>query len=109
MRISDWSSDVCSSDLAYGNWIARTIAADFPELARGVVLVAAGAKSMPRELTDTITMINDPAAPEAERLAGLRPPFFPAGGAPPPGAGAWHPEVIQNGRPRVRQSGCTDG
>src|SRR3546814_10849026 len=52
---------------AYGNWIARTVAADFPELARGVVLVAAGAKSMPRELTDTITMINDPAAPEAER------------------------------------------
>lgn len=83
---------------AYGNWIARTVAADFPALARGVVLVAAGAKSMPRALIDTITMINDPASREADRLAGLRRAFFAAGSDPRPWLHGWHPEVTRSQR-----------
>lgn len=83
---------------AYGNWIARTVAADFPALARGVVLVAAGAKSMPRELIDTITMINDPASREADRLAGLRLAFFAAGSDPRPWLDGWHPDVTRSQR-----------
>lgn len=83
---------------AYGNWIARTVAADFPALARGVVLVAAGAKAMPRELIDIITMINDPASSEADRLAGLRHAFFAQGGDARPWLDGWHPAVTRSQR-----------
>lgn len=83
---------------AYGNWIARTVAADFPALARGVVLVAAGAKAMPRELIDIITMINDPASPEADRLAGLRHAFFAPGADARPWLDGWHPAVTRSQR-----------
>lgn len=83
---------------AYGNWIARTVAADFPALARGVVLVATGAKSMPRALIDTITMINDPASREADRLAGLRLAFFADGNDPRPWLDGWHPAVTRSQR-----------
>lgn len=83
---------------AYGNWIARTVAADFPELARGVVLVAAGARAMPRELIDIITMINDPASSEADRLAGLRRAFFAPGSDPRPWLEGWHPAVTRSQR-----------
>jgi len=83
---------------AYGNWIARTIAADHPELVRGVVLIAAGAKSWPAELSDAITMINDPAATTEQRLAGLRLAFFATGNDPTPWLEGWHPEVTRSQR-----------
>ena len=75
---------------AYGNWIARTIASDFPELARGVVLVAAGGKSWPKELSEAITMINDPASTREQRLAGLKLAFFTEGSDPTPWLEGWY-------------------
>src|SRR3546814_8148855 len=50
MRISDWSSDVCSSDLPYHDVVARAVAA--ADLVVGAVLVA-GARAphvMTREM-----------------------------------------------------------
>ena len=83
---------------AYGNWIARTIATDHPGLVRGVVLVAAGARSMPKELSATIDVIADPAAPEERRLAGLRWAFFAEGSDPRPWLGGWHADVTASQR-----------
>lgn len=83
---------------AYGNWIARTLAADHPALVRGVVLVAAGARQMPQVLIEAITMINDPASTEAERLAGLRLGFFAEGSDPRPWLAGWYPAVTRSQR-----------
>lgn len=83
---------------AYGNWIARTIASDFPELARGVVLVAAGGKSWPKELSEAITMINDPASTREQRLAGLKLAFFTEGSDPTPWLEGWHQPVTKSQR-----------
>lgn len=92
---------------AYGNWIARVIASDFPELTRGVVLVAAGAKTWPKELSDAITMINDPQSTEAQRLAGLRLAFFAEGNDPRPWLEGWTADVTRSqrdARTRTRQA-----
>jgi len=83
---------------AYGNWIARTIASDHPELARGVVLIAAGAKAWPKELSEAITMINDPASTREQRLQGLRLAFFAKGSDPAPWLQGWHPAVTKSQR-----------
>jgi pimeloyl-ACP methyl ester carboxylesterase len=92
---------------AYGNWIARVMATDFPELTRGVVLLAAGARTWPKELSDAITMINDPASTEAQRLAGLRLGFFAEGNDPRPWLDGWHEDVTRSqraARQRTRQA-----
>ncbi len=83
---------------AYGNWIARTIASDHPELARGVVLVAAGAKSWPKELSEAITMINDPSSTREQRLAGLKLAFFTEESDPQPWLEGWHQAVTNSQR-----------
>jgi len=83
---------------AYGNWIARTIASDQPELARGVVLVAAGARTWPKELSEAITMINDPASSREQRLDGLKLAFFAKGSNPEPWLEGWHQAVTQSQR-----------
>lgn len=83
---------------AYGNWIARTIAADHPELARGVVLVAAGGKSWPKELSEAITMINDPSSTREQRLAGLKLAFFTEDSNPEPWLEGWHQAVTKSQR-----------
>lgn len=83
---------------AYGNWIARTIAADHPELARGVVLLAAGAKSWPKELSEAITMINNPASTREQRLDGLKLAFFAEGSDPTSWLEGWHKDVTDSQR-----------
>lgn len=90
---------------AYGNWIARTIAADHPELVRGVVLVAAGGRNWPKALGTTIDMIGDPASDREQRLAGLRLAFFAEGSDPEPWLDGWHPEVIASQRAARALSG----
>ncbi len=83
---------------AYGNWIARTIASDSPELARGVVLLAAGAKSWPKELSDAITMINNPTSTREQRLEGLKLAFFAEGNDPTAWLEGWHEDVTKSQR-----------
>jgi pimeloyl-ACP methyl ester carboxylesterase len=83
---------------AYGGWIARTLAADHPDLTRGVVLLAAGAKKWPKELSDAITMINDPASTREQRLAGLRLAFFAKGNDPTAWLEGWHQDVTKSQR-----------
>lgn len=83
---------------AYGNWIARTIAADHPKMVTGVILVAAGAKSWPKELSDAITMINDPKSTKEEKLAGLRLAFFAKGNDPKEWLDGWYQDVTVSQR-----------
>jgi pimeloyl-ACP methyl ester carboxylesterase len=84
---------------AFGQWVARTLAADRPELVRGVVLAAAAAKSARPELRAALAICVDQSLPEAERRAALRVAFF-APGHEPPGSwlSGWHAEASKSQR-----------
>ncbi len=84
---------------AFGNWIARTIAANY-SLATGVVLIAAGAKQWPQELTSAIDCLASESATTEERLAALRLAFFAEHyftehGQPEDWLDGWYPELIK--------------
>ncbi len=84
---------------AFGNWVGRMTATDYPELVRGVVIVAAAAKAYPagfagaKELSDAVKKAGDPKRPEAERLEALRMAFFAPGHDARVWLTGWHPEV----------------
>lgn len=80
---------------AYGNWIAKTVAADHPELARGVVILAAGAKHWPRALLNDINTLNDPEAPRDAKMAALYSAFFTRDEDPEEWLHGWHAEVTE--------------
>jgi pimeloyl-ACP methyl ester carboxylesterase len=67
---------------AFGQWIARTLAADRPDLVHGVVLAAAAARHAPPELREHLARCVDTDLPDATRLAALRVAFFAPGHAP---------------------------
>ena len=84
---------------AFGQWIARTLAADRPDLVRGVVLAAAAAKSSRPQLRDALATCVDTSLPEAERRAALRLAFFAPGHEPPPEwLSGWHPAASKSQR-----------
>jgi pimeloyl-ACP methyl ester carboxylesterase len=89
---------------AYGQWIAKTVASDHPDMARGVVLLAGGAKKWPSELTDAISTINDPASTREQKLAGLKLAFFAPGNDPTPWLEGWHPAVTKSQRDAVKNT-----
>ena len=84
---------------AFGNWVARMTAADYPELARGVVIVAAAAKAYPAgfagagELSEAVRKAGDLSRPEAERLEALRTAFFAPGHDARAWLTGWHSEL----------------
>lgn len=78
---------------AYGCWIARTVAADYPDLVRGLVLIAAGSGKFPVELTNAIDCLTSPEADRQERLAALRLAFFAPSSDPEAWLKGWHLDV----------------
>jgi pimeloyl-ACP methyl ester carboxylesterase len=85
---------------AFGNYVARTLAADRPELVRGVVLLAASIGKPPPgevlygpEIQEAILGSGDPALPREARLAHLRRAFFAPGNDPTGWLEGWHPEA----------------
>jgi len=64
---------------AYGHFVAKMTAVDFPELARGVILIGAAQKNPDPEVQRSVAIATDPAQPEAERLKHLRLVFFAPG------------------------------
>jgi pimeloyl-ACP methyl ester carboxylesterase len=78
---------------AYGNWVARMTATDHPRSVRGIVLIAAAAKTFPNELRAVVQKSGDPKAPEAERLAALREGFFKPGHDASVWLKGWAPEA----------------
>ena len=75
---------------AYGNWVARTVAADFPNLVRGVVLAAASARISAPELGAALARAANIALPDAVRLAALQFAFFAPGHDPSSWLAGWH-------------------
>jgi pimeloyl-ACP methyl ester carboxylesterase len=61
---------------AYGNWVARMTAVDHTKLVRGVVLMAAAAKTYPAALRDDVQQSGNLSLPDAQRLEALRRSFF---------------------------------
>jgi pimeloyl-ACP methyl ester carboxylesterase len=75
---------------AYGNWVARMTATDYPDLVRGVVIAAAAAKHYPPELSAAVSKSGDVSLPEAERLKYLQGTFFAPGHDPSLWLAGWH-------------------
>jgi pimeloyl-ACP methyl ester carboxylesterase len=78
---------------AYGNWVARMTATDYPDLVRGVVIAAAAAKQTPPELSAAVTAAGNPSLPDEQRLAALRFGFFAPGHDASVWLTGWHPEI----------------
>jgi pimeloyl-ACP methyl ester carboxylesterase len=78
---------------AYGNWVARMTAVDYPNLVRGIVIAAAAARQYPPELTAAINIAGDPTKPAEDRLKALRFAFFAPGNDPSGWLAGWHPHV----------------
>ena len=64
---------------AYGHFVARMTAVDFPKLTRGVILIGAAQKSPDPAVQRLVAIATDPSQPEAERLKHLRLVFFAPG------------------------------
>jgi pimeloyl-ACP methyl ester carboxylesterase len=84
---------------AYGSWVGRMTAADYPELVRAVVIAAAAAKAYPagfagaKELSDAVRKAGDTSRPDSERLEALRTAFFAPGHDAQVWLTGWHTEV----------------
>ena len=81
---------------AFGNWVARMTAADYPRLVRGVAILAAAAKTCPKELAEAVTKCADISLPDTERLKYLQFAFF----APGHDASEW----LEGFYPKVNES-----
>jgi pimeloyl-ACP methyl ester carboxylesterase len=82
---------------AFGSWVARMTAIDYPALVRGVVMVAAAAKAYPagfdgaQELSEAVRKSGDFALPDSERLRYLRLAFFAPNSDASIWLQGWHP------------------
>lgn len=92
---------------AFGNFVARTVASDRPDLVRGVVIAAAAGKHYPDALAAAVTASSDTSRSDAERLPVLRRTFFAPGHDPTVWLGGWYPAVDADQRAatlRTKQS-----
>ena len=80
---------------AYGHFVARMTAVDFPAEVRGVVLAAAAAQHYPQKLAGVPARIADQSLPEAERLHYLKLAFFAPGHDPAAWLAGWYPRTQQ--------------
>ena len=84
---------------AFGNWVARMAAVDYPELVRGIVIVAAAAKAYPtgfegaKELSEAVKKAGDTMLPDEERLKYLQTAFFAPGNDASAWLKGWYHEV----------------
>ena len=78
---------------AFGHFVAKMTAVDFPKLTRGVVLIAASQKKADPEVQRSTAIASDVTQPASERLIRLQRVFF----APGHDASIWlegfHPDV----------------
>lgn len=86
---------------AFGNFVARTLATDHPELVRKVVLAAASPGKVPPgmgplyppEVREAIDKSGDLSLPEADRLRYLQLAFFAPGHDPHVWLSGWYPKT----------------
>ena len=80
---------------AYGHFVARMTAVDFPKLTRAVILIGAAEKTPNPEVQRSVSIATDPAQPEAERLKHLKLVFFAPGNDPSSWLTGFHAGVRQ--------------
>lgn len=78
---------------AFGNWVARTTATDYPELVSAVAVLAAAHKNFPKSLRQDIDGSMNTRLPREQRLAHLRTAFFAPGHDPSAWLEGWFPSV----------------
>src|SRR4030095_1993238 len=78
---------------AYANWVARATAVDHPQLVKGIVIAAAGAKNFPSYLSGYIDKCEDASLPDEERITYLKRAFFAPGNDPTSWLHGWHADV----------------
>jgi pimeloyl-ACP methyl ester carboxylesterase len=86
---------------AFGNFVARMLATDRPELVRGVVLAAASPGKVPPgsgpviapDVREAIDRSGEVSLPEADRLRYLQLAFFAPGNDPHVWLGGWYPQA----------------
>ena len=80
---------------AFGNFVARTTAADFPQLVRAVVLLGAThVWPVPPDVRTSINQSHDMTLPEAERIRAMKHAFFAPGNDPRVWLGGWREDVM---------------
>ena len=78
---------------AFGHFVAKMTAVDFPTLVRAVILIGAAQKQPNPEVQKSVAIATDPSQPEAERLKHLKLVFFAPGNDPKPWLTGFHSEV----------------
>jgi pimeloyl-ACP methyl ester carboxylesterase len=86
---------------AFGNFLARVVALEDPDLVRGVVLAAASARKVAPDVNETPFIAGDPGRPEQERLDALTKAFFAPGHDPRPWLDGWYPATLAMQRAAV--------
>jgi pimeloyl-ACP methyl ester carboxylesterase len=67
---------------AFGHFVAKMTAVDFPKLVRAVILIGAAQKVPDPSVQKSVVIAPDPSQPEAERLKHLKLVFFAPGNDP---------------------------
>jgi len=78
---------------AFGHFVAKMTAVDFPKLVRGVILIGAAQKKPDPEVQRSVSIASDPAQPESERLKHLQRVFFAPGNDARPWLTGFHLNV----------------
>jgi pimeloyl-ACP methyl ester carboxylesterase len=78
---------------AFGHFVAKMTAVDFPMLVRGVILIGAARKNPDPAVQRAVAIATDPAQPESERLRNLKLVFFAPGNDPSIWLTGFHVEV----------------
>ena len=94
---------------AFGNRVARTVAADRPNLVERLVLIAAGGLvPIPEDIVEAMRGSMMPTLPRAERIAHLNKAFFAAGNDASVWLDGWWPEVALGQSAAVRATKVED-
>lgn len=88
---------------AFGHFVAKMTAVDFPELVRGVILIGAAQKTPDPAVQKAVAIASDPGQPEADRLAALKRVFFAPGNDPTPWLQGFH-EAVQKSEAAARDA-----
>jgi pimeloyl-ACP methyl ester carboxylesterase len=78
---------------AFGHFVAKMTAVDYPQLTRAVILIGAAQKNPDPEVQRSVSIATDPWQPEAERLKHLQKVFFAPGNDARPWLTGFHADV----------------
>lgn len=78
---------------AFGHFVAKMTAVDFPNLTRAVILIGAAQKNPDPAVQRSVAIASDPSQPEAARLQALKHVFFAPGNDPTSWLAGFHASV----------------